>query len=240
MHCIPLPDEDVRSVLGSLPSDVLGLLTSEPLFLAGGFIRARIARETPNDIDIFAPSREAAERGAKALSGARAPQVRSSATDNAFTVCSPGRVPVQFIHRWTYTDGATLCKEFDFTIAQAVIRAHGKVESWASPRFYQDLAAKRLVYTEPKRDEEAGGSLLRLLKFYGRGYTAPLSTVSTVIARACAAKGDEPAVDFAASGTNALVPRLRQVDPLRVIDGVEVRADEQHEGLAEPEDRDGH
>ena len=34
--------------------------------------------------------------------------------------------------------------------------------------FYPDLAARRLVYTAPVRDEEAGGSLLRVRKFIER------------------------------------------------------------------------
>ena len=40
-------------------------------------------------------------------------------------------------------------------------------------RFYPDLAARRLVYTSPLRNEDAGGSILRVLKFYQRGYRIP-------------------------------------------------------------------
>ena len=49
--------------------------------------------------------------------------------------------------------------------------------------FYSDLAAKRLVYRAPQRNEDAGGSILRVLKFYQRGFRIPLDSLGAVIAR---------------------------------------------------------
>ena len=62
----------------------------------------------------------------------------------------------------------------------------GPAIGWRSichDRFYEDLAAKRLRYTAPVRNEDAGGSLLRVLKFYQRGYRIPLDSLGAVVAR---------------------------------------------------------
>jgi hypothetical protein len=45
------------------------------------------------------------------------------------------------------------------------------------------LAAKRLVYRSPIRNEDAGGSMLRVLKYYQKGYRIPLNSLGSVIAR---------------------------------------------------------
>jgi len=55
--------------------------------------------------------------------------------------------------------------------------------STCSKRFYSDLAGKRLVYLSPIRNEDAGGSLLRVLKYYQRGYRIPLNSFGAVLAR---------------------------------------------------------
>src|SRR5205823_1616619 len=41
----------------------------------------------------------------------------------------------------------------------------------------------RLVYRRPKRNEDAGGSMLRVLKYYAKGYRIPLDSMGAVIAR---------------------------------------------------------
>ena len=55
--------------------------------------------------------------------------------------------------------------------------------SLCSGTFYQDLAAKRLRYTRPARNEDAGGSLLRVLKYYQKGYRIPLESFAGVLTR---------------------------------------------------------
>jgi hypothetical protein len=55
--------------------------------------------------------------------------------------------------------------------------------SVSDSRFYSDLAAKRLVYTMPQRNEDAGGSMLRVLKYYQRGYRIPIDSLGSVMAR---------------------------------------------------------
>ena len=92
---------------------------------------------------------------------------------------------------------------FDFTVCQAglvyiptpiqisspdneLFQMFGGTGSWlgiCSDTFYEDLCAKRLVYTKPERLEDAGGSMLRLLKYTARGYRATLDSVAAVAAR---------------------------------------------------------
>lgn len=161
------------------------------LFLAGGFIRSAIAREEVNDVDLFASTKtlanEVANEFATAVNG------RVYASDNAYTVRAKP-YDIQVIHRWTFPSPEQCVESFDFTIARAAlwavrhIAANGEIShaTWASTAdedFYSDLAARRLVYRSPVREEEAGGSLLRLLKFYRRNYTAPLDTLAAVMAR---------------------------------------------------------
>ena len=96
----------------------------------------------------------------------------------------PWRSPVQFIHRWTFDNAHALIASFDFTIAQSAIWfENGEWQSITTPSFYDDLQDKRLVYTFPDREEEPGGSLLRVLKFLRRGYDISPENLAKVIAR---------------------------------------------------------
>jgi hypothetical protein len=96
----------------------------------------------------------------------------------------PSTPPVQIIHRWTYERPEDLIESFDFTVAKSVVWFDGKEwKSLTHDDFYADLAAKRLVYTKPQRNEDAGGSLLRVLKFYQKGYRIPLDSMAAVVAR---------------------------------------------------------
>ncbi len=61
---IELQPNDLHFVLARLPKDVHRLLTSHPgrMYLAGGFIRAVIAGETVNDIDLLATTQSSCAR----------------------------------------------------------------------------------------------------------------------------------------------------------------------------------
>ena len=234
LHCAP---DDTLFIAARIPKDVRELLTSTPLFLGGGYIRAIIAGEKPNDLDIFGPDKDTLTACAYQLALARGGKIHR--TDNALTVLAPPRLPVQFITRWLFSDPAQLMASFDFTIAQAVIyyvRAHdipgndgnpvhisSRWELLTAPRFYQDLAARRLVYNAPERAEDAGGSLLRVRKFLAGGYNIQVSGLAAVMARCCMGveqvKGcgiSEGQLAFVLNGL------LREVDPLTVIDGFDV------------------
>lgn len=190
-----LTKNDLDWAVRRLPGKTAKLMRERPnrLFLAGGFIRSIITGEKIQDIDLFAPSQAEARDAALMYS---AEVVKDSVqdivvvneksiyeTENAYTVKGT-RPMVQFIHRWTFDSPAAAIQSFDFTIAKAAIWHNGT--AWTSvchPDYYADLAGKRLVYTSPEREEAPGGNLLRVLKFYQRGYRIPLESLAAVIAR---------------------------------------------------------
>jgi hypothetical protein len=190
---------DLQWALRRTPAAVLKLMKDRPgkLFCAGGFIRACVANEKVEDIDLFVSSKDDARPYAELLAAKADGKVY--ATDNALTVKGYA-LPVQIIHRWTYEQPEDVVRSFDFTIAMAgfwwdanklVDSGYGVFKLTPEPgwrsvchdRFYEDLAAKRLRYTAPVRNEDAGGSLLRVLKFYQRGYRIPLDSLGAVTAR---------------------------------------------------------
>lgn len=205
-----LNTHDVSWCVRRLPDDVARLMKKQgpAIFLAGGYIRSVIAREDVNDIDLFSPTVDAARANANAIHEGRAGS-KFVETGNAFTVT--GKLPVQFIHRWTFEHPQPVIASFDFTIAGAVIWfENGAWCSLADDRFYEDLAAKRLVYSAPERHEDAGGSLLRVLKFYQRGYRIPLDSLSAVITRLVSGL-DRGATDDVLAAS--ILVKLREVDP---------------------------
>lgn len=201
---------DLSFALKRSPRRVLELLKSRPgkVFVGGGFVRSVVAGESINDMDLFCGSEEEALECARFLLGLKeGEQTRKiHRTENAYTVMGL-RLTVQIIHRWTYASPEQLMQSFDFTIAMAGFwwepqkfellggalgpctttgpdgNVLGKWRSICDDRFYEDLAAKRLRYTSPVRNEDAGGSLLRVLKFYQRGYRIPLDCLGAVLAR---------------------------------------------------------
>lgn len=222
---------DMAFVVRRLPKDVRELLSKYPgrLFLGGGYIRALIAGETPNDIDLFGENKQFLIDVARSLERTRGPETtRLHLTKNAVTVISQGRLTVQFITRWTFDDPKQCVASFDFTVCQAAIWRAGPSTSdpWQSARssrFYEDLAARRLVYTRPNRDEEAGGSLMRVMKYIRRGYVIQTDSLAAVIARLTAKVdtgrfpiSDEPSIGMVLNGF------LQEVDPLLAVDGLEV------------------
>jgi hypothetical protein len=232
---------DLFFIRNRLPRDVRDLLIAygesavtadltlpAKLFLAGGFIRSVIAKEEINDVDLFASNKVVAHGVANELADKFKSRVYS--TDNAYTVRAKP-FTLQVIHRWTFPSPEECVKSFDYTIARAAVWASASVDAhgntshtWASacdPSYYEDLAARRLVYRSPVREEAAGGSLLRLLKFYRRGYTAPLDTIAAVMSR-MAVKIDHKAILAGAvsNGTSeekqiekVLLGLLHEVDP---------------------------
>lgn len=166
-----------------LPRALVALCKANPsrLVIAGGYIRSRITNEPVNDIDCFVAS--VADGASMALAYAEGDEKRVHKTQNALTI-KASRPTVQFITRWTYTDPVALLDSFDFTIACAAMWWSGS--AWVSmthPDYYADLAARRLRYTSPQRNEDAGGSMLRVLKFYQRGYRIPIDSLGAVVAR---------------------------------------------------------
>ena len=231
-----MSQSDLNFVLSRCPSDIRKMLKDNAgkLFLAGGFIRSTICGEKVSDIDLFGVTKESLLGIAKDLALFRSG--RFFETKNAITVLKPPRIPVQLITRWLFADAKPLIDSFDFTVCQAAIWAEEKIvdagetgeikdkmyqfHSLVSDGFYPDLAAKRLVYTFPVRDEEAGGSMLRAIKFIKRGYNIQAPSLAGVITR-IAQKVDIGRVDSEANFALIVTGLLREVDPLTVIDGVD-------------------
>lgn len=206
-----LESHDLAWCLRCCRHDVLELMKRQGknIVAAGGYVRARVAGEKPSDIDLFVTSPEIA----KVLSKEFAGQGKLFETDNAYTIQGKG-LCVQFIHRWCYSEPQQLLDSFDFTIACAAFWWDGEWKSLCDDRFYPDLAGKRLRYRSPNRNEDAGGSLLRVLKFYQRGYRIPLDSLGAVVSRLIQgvdpSKGDwrsEPWLSKILTGL------LREVDP---------------------------
>ena len=198
---------DQKWIVRKMPADIRKLCSDNPMriAIAGGYIRSLVEGEAPNDIDIFSASTSIAENCAMDLAFDRGiiedktwakmkstPQVFIS--PNAITI-RDRKPTVQFIRRWTYAaeeepdriDLYAVMASFDFSIAQCIMayREESPIgwNSLVHPDFYPALAAKRLEYTFPIRHEEAGGSMLRLLKFAKRGYYPTLKTISGIMTR---------------------------------------------------------
>jgi hypothetical protein len=208
-----LQHEDLQWALRRTPRSLLELMKQNPgLMIGGGFLRAIVAAgEQPSDIDVFVWSAEDAHRLAANL--AEYNEGRVHTTDNAITVKGYS-LPIQFIHRWTFDEPEEMLASFDFTIACAAFWWDEEYERWESmcdDRFYADVAAKRLVYLSPEREEEPGGSLLRVLKFYQKGYRIPLDSLGAIISRLV--YGNLEIDDSEADTSARITDMLYEVDP---------------------------
>jgi len=235
--------EDMHYVISRLPKSVVEIMKKFNLYLSGGFIRSIISGEKPSDIDLFGKNEGIIIEAVDYLTKYKwSDSAHITKTDNAFTIISVGRLPVQFITRWLYDDPVKLINEFDFTITQAVIwfshtesysnNQNEQIDSYkpysiCSPFFYSDLAAKRLRYTSPDRKEDAGGSILRVVKFLRRGYNIAPEDLSKVICQLL--KGVKDNVDLRDKYLcKILTGLMREVDPLRLVDGCEVNTEMTH------------
>ena len=89
-----------------------------------------------------------------------------------------------------------------------------KWSSFCDDRFYIDLASKRLIYRKPIRNEDAGGSMLRVLKYYQKGYRIPLDSLGSVIARLIHnLDTDRQPLNDEIGVANIITGLLREVDP---------------------------
>lgn len=218
-----LTKEDLEYVVMHIPKDVLSMMNGYPLFIGGGFIRSVISGEKVSDIDVFGPTQHCLEAAAGYLREMRGAQCKKHLTKNAITIITQGRTPIQFITRWVMKKPEELIDSFDYTICQCVVWREYEVgwKSLIGDRFYQDLAAKRLFYTSPIRSEDAGGSIMRMRKFLNRGYNIQVSSMARVIARLmCHNPVQVTTEDETAKAISGL---LYEVDPLRIIDGLEPR-----------------
>jgi hypothetical protein len=230
-----LTKTDLNYILTRLPKDVRSLIKKNKLIVAGGFIRSTIAGEKVSDIDIFGDDEE--KLNAIAYKFATEREGRIHKTDNALTLLCPPRLPIQFITRWLFERPIDVALSFDFTVCRAAVWWEN--EHWRSyidENFYPDLAARRLVYTYPVRNEDAGGSLLRVRNFLMRGYTIQAPSLSGVVARLVKdLNPDKINIEDEKAVSVVLCGLLREVDPSVIIDGVEIV--DEHEAESEEEEK---
>lgn len=182
---VPMNEMDLQQLHRRIPRQLADALRccTYPTILAGGALRSVVLGEPVNDWDLFVSSDAHADELRRAILCAYGHEKRVVITENAITICtSPA---VQIITRWKFETLEDAVRSFDFTIAQAAVtlKSDGTFTGACVHSYYADLAAKRLIYTAPIRDEEPGGSMLRLLRFTARGYRATLHTVAAVIDR---------------------------------------------------------
>ncbi len=172
---------DVNKVIWALPRPVRELIQEGFCYLAGGFIRSMVVGEEANDIDLFCSNLNDERRVFDQLE-----KIKEHSCKTQFAITYNHFSPaVQLITKWHYETVKECLGAFDFTIAKAIIWNDG--EEWQSEchkDYYADLAARRLVYEAPLSADTAGGSVLRMLKFYRRGFHAPLKTIAEVLAHA--------------------------------------------------------
>lgn len=207
---LPIFKEDLNWAVKRLPSDLVYQLKHVPgnFVIAGGYLRSIIRNEVVNDIDIFTDKKESAELLANKLSE----KTKQYVTDNAISLTVQGK-SVQIIHRWLFNSPEEIINHFDFTVVQAAIFLYDKSGKELHPddnrfewqglvgdTFYQDLAAKRLVYTNPA-DAEPGSSLLRLLKYKGKGYNPTLTSLAQIVAKT------------AGVDSETLYDKFKEIDP---------------------------
>lgn len=212
-----LDRQDMIWALRRIPKELKDLM-EEPewqgkIFVGGGFLRSIVADEPINDVDVFVGSKETAELLALKLAKEKRDVFT---TDNAFTIRGL-KLPVQIIHRWVFDDCEGVADSFDFTVCCAAFcfSPVGKQwTSWCDDRFYIDLAAKRLVYRSPVRNEDSGGSMLRVLKYYQKGYRIPLNSLGAVVARLIKdIDTDKCPLDNEKATSHLITSMLVEVDP---------------------------
>lgn len=209
---------DLYYAVSRLPRE-LKVLLEQPqwhgkVFIAGGYLRATIAREKINDVDLFTTDNDHKNALLDNLSKIYK-DCRVFSTKNASTICRS--VDIQLIHRWYFEKPEDVALSFDFTVCCAVLYLNAETKTWDSfvcDGFYEDLAAKRLVYRSPQRNEDAGGSMLRVLKFYDKGYRIPLDSLGAVIARLTTGLNfDKSDIQDEPTRAKVLTGLLYEVDP---------------------------
>lgn len=215
-----LENYDLGFCVLRLPRDLVTIMkTAEwqgKIFVGGGYIRSVLSQDSINDIDVFVGSKTEAELLAHKLCNNKK---HIHETENAFTITN-AKPSIQIIHKWVFNKAEDVLKSFDFTICSAVIWHSSNIwKSQIDATYYADIATKRLIYKYPVRIEEAGGSTLRVLKYYQKGYRIPIDSFAGVLARLMSGVDLEKVVKLPKELREAEMRRhitalLRTVDPM--------------------------
>jgi len=173
---------DANKLFDSLPMVVKTTLLKfqGKVFVGGGCLRDNILGEDIKDIDIF--STYGIQEEVKEYLKSKAYSYFTS--NNATSFYIKGESIIQLITKWTYQNAKEMIEDFDFTINQIGLYVlENKPYVVYLDEFLEDIKTKRLTYTRPIRNEHCAGSLLRMVKFLGRGYTIDKESLSALIGR---------------------------------------------------------
>lgn len=190
----------------------VGKRDANGIFFAGGMVRSAVAGEPVADVDISVATKEIGARLARYLE--KVWNTKAYITRNAFTLRNPDGPDVQIITRWLYDTAPALVQSYDFTVCQAAVWWHG--DCWVgvcSENFYPDLAAKRLVYTSPRRDEAPGGSIMRAFKYTRKGYYLDLPSLALLVDRLMAGVDRGRMERSGIAQARVILGLLEEVDP---------------------------
>lgn len=201
---IPIHRDLVNNIVAKLPEDVKRLLMhfGSGLCVAGGFCRDAFIGEEPKDVDIFAVD---ANLLAEALlwfkTEAKEYQLEKQKTNSVNFVANMDDEqtgfrevpPVQFINRVFYPMHGELIKSFDWSVCQIAVY-YIIDDGWkgiCTKAFGEDIQSGTLHYTAPERDEDPGGSVLRMMRFTQRGWKPTEESIARCLGRFQSRVADE-------------------------------------------------
>lgn len=190
-------------IVKALPPEVRDLLMDcgEHLCVAGGFCRDILAGRDPKDIDVFGVSKRVMDDTIDTFGWENTWNRKQTANAVTFEPFFPkdGEIPVQFVTRVYYESHEDLINSFDFSVCQIGVYFDGK--QWiglCSEQCWKDIPLQKATYMDPDRDEDPGGSLLRMVKFAGKGYKIGETDVANVVGRFYSNLSGEPKSDATA------------------------------------------
>lgn len=193
MTIMTLHPDFVSLAVNNLPDEIRGVLMKlgPGLCVAGGFVRDTLLGEEPKDIDLFGTGVKVVADAITVLE--KLGYKRVSDTRNAVTFLSPEGPKVQVIRRVYYPTHEALVDSFDFSICQtAVWWAGDRFVGYCTEAFSEDIVNGKARYTAPERDEDPGASVLRMVRFAGRGFEVPQEDIENCLARFYAKLAEEP------------------------------------------------
>lgn len=171
----------VKRLLANLPDIVKEILLGEKAWVAGGYILSVITKAPIKDIDVFFQNYDEYSR-AKSLLTAKYSNNADIKTLNGTTTFrfADGRPSIQLISNWLEDSPTKLLDKFDFTISQAALYVrYGLFELTHISSYFENIAKKELVYNP--NDDFRGSSILRIIKYAGRGYNITTEELSIVL-----------------------------------------------------------
>lgn len=166
---------------GALPSPIKEILRTGDAWIAGGYILSKITGNPIKDYDIFFKNADAHHYAVLELKAAYNNIADIKINEGTTTFKFPdGRPSIQAIGNWYSPNPHSLLDKFDFTISQCALHFNGNsYELTLAASFYEDVATRELVYNP--NDESRGSSIMRVVKYAGKGYKISTEELSKVL-----------------------------------------------------------